>query len=119
MGFFSKLLRIKNSQNPEDKYLTFITDEFVRVKHSSGKCEEINWVDITEIVLINTDEGPFLPDVWLVLNGDLSSCSIPQGCKGYDQVYDIVSKYEGFDFENVIKSMTSTSNEQFLLWKSK
>lgn len=68
-------------------------------------------------MLINTDEGPFLPDVWLVLVGDNGSCSLPQGCIGYDQVYDIVSKYEGFDFENEIKSMKCTANQQFLLWK--
>jgi hypothetical protein len=119
MGFFSKIFGVKNLQSFEDKYITLVTDELVRVKHSSRKTQEIIWKDIKEILLHNTDEGPFLPDVWLVLVGDSVSCSIPQGCKGYEQVYNIVSKYEGFNFENVIASMSSTNNEQFLLWKRK
>jgi hypothetical protein len=44
---------------------------------------------------------------------------IPQGAKGYDEVYAIVSKYENFNFENVIKSISSTDNAEFELWTKK
>ena len=119
MGFFSKLFGQKKSQNPEDDFVITITDEIVRVEHPYRKTEEILWKDINEIRFINTDTGPFTPDVWLALIGDKSGCLLPQGSKGCEKVYDIVSKYEGFDFENVIKSMSSTDNEQFLLWTRK
>lgn len=75
------------------------------------------WKDINEIRFVNTDTGPFTPDVWLALIGENSGCLIPQGNTGFEKVYDIVSKYEGFDFENVIKSMTCSENQQFLVWK--
>ena len=103
--------------NLEDDFSTTITDDFVRVEHPGHKPEEIFWKDIEEIRLINTDKGPFAPDIWLVLTGDNSGCFIPHGSQGYERVYNIVSKYDGFSFENVIKSMSSAENEQFLLWK--
>ena len=119
MNFFNKLFGKKTPKNPEDDFIVTITDDYVRVEHPTRKTEEIFWKDINEIRYINTDGGPFTIDIWLALIGDNSGCLIPQGTKECEKVYDIVSKYEDFDFENVIKSMSSTNNEQFLLWKRK
>ena len=115
MGLFEKT----KAKNPEDDFNVIITDEFIRVEHPRRKTEQILWKDINEIRFINTDEGPFVLDVWLALIGENSGCLVPQGAKGFDTVYDIVSKYENFNFENVIKSMSCSSNEQFGLWKRK
>ena len=119
MGFFSMLFGQKSVSNPEDKYITTVTDKYVRVEHPRREPEEIQWQEINEIRLVITDEGPFAPDIWLLLIGEINGCSIPHGSKGFDQVYDIVSKYDGFDFEKVGKSMTTAENEQFLLWTRK
>ena len=95
-----------------------ITEEFVKIEHPQRKTEMVRWDDIVEIWFINTDEGPAAPDVWLTLVGSESGCLIPTSdCGGYDQVYDIVSKYEGFDFQNVIASMSCAHNARFLLWR--
>lgn len=117
MGFLSKLFRGKENKQPEDYYSVILTDEGITVEHPNRETENILWKDIDEIRLINTDEGPFAPDVWLALTGKDKGCLIPQGCEGYDLVYDIVSKYEGFNFENVIKSMSCAENAHFDLWK--
>jgi hypothetical protein len=117
MGIFEKLFGNRNRKAPEDDYKVTITEELILVEHPRRETEQILWKDITEIKLINTDEGPWLPDIWLTLldkNG--GGCLIPQGANGYDTVYDIVSKYEDFDFENVIKSMSCANNMQFQLW---
>jgi hypothetical protein len=119
MKLFDKIFGKSNPKNPEDDYLVTITEELIKVEHPRRKTEQILWKDINEIRLINTDEGPFLPDVWLALIGDNSGCLIPDGAQGYDTIYDIVSKYENFNFENVIKSMACTNNDQFLLWTRK
>jgi hypothetical protein len=116
MGIFDKLFGKRKSKNPEDDYKVTVTEELILVEHPRRKTEQILWKDITEIKLINTDEGPWLPDVWLTLLSKDGGCLIPQGAIGYDTVYDIVSKYDGFDFENVIKSMSCTDNMQFQLW---
>ena len=121
MGFWNKIFGSKNEntnrKQPEDYYETEITDVYVKVTHPKRKTEQIDWNEIEEIKLINTDEGPFLPDVWLILMGNGKGCSIPQGSDGWNKVYDIVSKYDGFNFENVIKSASCADNETFELWQ--
>lgn len=101
---------------PEDDYTTTITDSYVELAHPKWNGGKVLWSDLNTILLVNTDEGPWLPDVWLTLIGTDSACRIPQGSKGYEEIYAIVSKYEGFNFENVIKSMSCTDNAEFLLW---
>jgi hypothetical protein len=117
MRLLDRLFNNSKSKNPEDQFKVTITDSFVQVEHPARKTEMIHWVDIKQIKLINTDEGPWLPDLWLSLVGDNSACLIPHGASGYDEVYDKVSKYAGFKFENVIKSMRCTDNAEFLLWR--
>lgn len=104
---------------PESEFVVTVTSDFVRVEHPSITTQNIFWSDLNEVSIITTDEGPLNPDVWLVLKGDVGGCRIPQGCTGYDSVYDIVSAYDGFDFDEVIKAMTSTDNNEFLLWQRK
>ena len=98
-------------------YEVEITDSYIKVTHPKRADEKISWDEIHEIKLVNTDEGHFAPDVWMVLTGNEKGCSIPQGAKGWDDVYDIVSKYNGFNFENVIKSASCTDNRTFEIWK--
>jgi hypothetical protein len=113
----SRLFRPQKKLQPEEYYKVTITESFVKVEHPSQPIQEILWNNIKEIRLINTDEGPWLPDIWLALIGDGKMCLIPHGSKGFDEVYEIVSKYKNFNFENFGNSMTSTNNEQFILWK--
>ncbi|TRO66803.1 hypothetical protein [Christiangramia sabulilitoris] len=114
---FSSKSKKSNRKNPEDYFETEITESYVKVTHPERKDEQIDWKEIEEIQLINTDEGPFLPDVWLILTGNGKGISIPQGSEGWIKVYDIVSKYDGFNFENVIKSASCTENKTFDIWK--
>jgi hypothetical protein len=119
MGFLSNLFKKSKPKNPEDDFKVTITKDLIRIEHPQRKTEQINWQNIEEIKLINTDEGPWLPDVWLALLGQNEGCLLPQGAKGYEEVYEIVSKYENFNFENVIKSMACTDNAEFELWTKK
>ncbi|MFZ4402225.1 MAG: hypothetical protein ACOYO1_19495 [Bacteroidales bacterium] len=119
MGLFNKIFRTLKRKNPEDDFVVTMTDEFVKVEHPHRKTEQILWKDINEIKSINTNAEPVLPDIWLALIGENSGCLIPHGSKAYDKVYDIVSKYENFDLDNVIKSMSCGENAQFGLWKKK
>lgn len=116
MGLLDRFFNNSKSINPEDQFKVTITESFVQLEHPARRTEMIHWVDIKQIKLINTDKGPWLPDLWLALLGDNNGCLIPQGAKGYDEVYDIVSKYRGFNFENVIKSIRCTDNAEFQLW---
>lgn len=119
MGLFNKLFKRRKRMEAEDFYNLTLTENYLRIEHPKLETQQLYWNDIQEIKLINTDEGPWLPDVWLSLaNGD-NRCLIPQGAVGYDEIYERVSKYEEFNFENVIQSMTCTDNQEFLLWTRK
>lgn len=119
MGISDNLFGKEPAKNPEDDFTIMITDELVRVEHPQRKTEQISWNDIKEIWLVNTDTGPASIDIWLALVGDGSGCLVPHGTDGYNKVYDIVSAYDGFDFEKVIESMSSTADERFVVWKKK
>lgn len=104
---------------PEKLYISTITDEIIVVEHPDREPESIKWNEIEIIYLVNTDDGPICPDVWLILEGKEKGCSIPQGSEGFEKVYDIISKYDGFDFESFINSMSCTDNQRFILWQKK
>ena len=118
MGFLSSIFKKPNRQ-PQDHYKVIVTEEGVKVYHPEQTTQSVLWEDLTSILLINTDKGPFQPDVWLTLISNKSRCLIPQGAQGFETVFDIVSKYEGFDFNNFIKSMSCAGNAEFLLWTKK
>jgi hypothetical protein len=115
LNILRRMFKTRKHQ-PEDDYTTTITNSYVEVTHPKWNGGKVLRSDLHTILLVNTDEGPWLPDVWLTLIGTTSVCRIPQGSKGYEEVYAIVSNYEGFNFENVIKSMSCTDSAEFLLW---
>lgn len=116
-AFWKRLLGGKFRKEPEEEYLTEINADYVIVKHPKKRYEQIAWAEIERITLVNTDEGPFLPDIWLVLSGGGKQCAIPHGSNGYNEVFKVVSDYEGFHFERVIESMGCTDNATFVLWE--
>lgn len=118
MNIFSRIFKKKTKQS-EDDYKVTLTGTSIKIEHPKRTTEEIAWQDIEMIKLINTDQGPWQPDIWLALLGKESGCIIPQGANNYDKVYDIVSQYSGFNFENVIKSMSCSDNAEFDLWSKK
>jgi hypothetical protein len=77
----------------------------------------IIWKNLREVTMLTTADGPLMPDLFLVLIGDGDGCLIPQGAQGYDELYDIVSKYEGFNFDNVLLASVCTEEKLFPLWK--
>ena len=117
MNLFKKVFGKTEIKQPEDYFEVTITDTFLEVTHPKTDTKQILWKEINEIKLINTNAGPFSPDIWMSLVGENSSCLIPHGSLGFDKVYDIVSKYKNFDFDNVSNSMRCVTNQEFLLWK--
>lgn len=104
-----------NTMNP-----TIIIDQKgVRITRLNGKVEEIKWDDIGEISIITTSEGPFVDDVYLCLSSvdGKTGCAIPSMAEGYNEVYDRVSKFEGFNFQKYIESMSCTADAKFVLWE--
>ena len=108
----------KNEKQCNNIFILTVTEEFVQIEHSKRKTEKIRWDEINEIWMVNTDEGPAIPDIWMALVGIENGCLLPTSdCDGYEQVFDVVSKYKYFNFENYIASMSCAENKKFIVWK--
>jgi hypothetical protein len=116
MSFFNTLFHKNKPEHPEDYYIVTITREYFRVEHPQRKTEQVLKESIQHIKIIITEDGPWLPDVWLALIGSDATCLIPHGAKGFEEVYAIVSEYDGFNIKNYNKAMSCTDNAEFDLW---
>ena len=86
---------------------------------SDGVEETIRWVDLHEVGILTTDEGPVREDVFylLIAEDGKSVCVVPQSSEGCDQLLERLQELPGFYNEAVIKAMGSTSNAKFVCWK--
>ena len=117
MGIFDKLFNLI-SVKQQDYFKVILTDQWLSVKNPKHDVETVNWDDIHTIQMVNTREGPWSPNLWLMIIAKHGHCRIPHDASGFDAVYDVVSKYKGFDFENFNKSLTCNDNTAFLLWSN-
>lgn len=119
MGLFQKIFGAFSSKPPEDYYKVTLSETNICVEHPKHGIQKIDWKNILTIKLINTDVGPAGIDIWLALVGKNETCLIPHGHKSFDKVYNLVSKYEDFNLENFINSMSCTDDAEFILWERK
>jgi len=81
--------------------------------------EKIYWKDVKEIRIITTDEGPYVEDVFFVLEGNEGSgCLVPHDAAVRTNLLEeLQTRFPELDDELVIKAMGCTSNNSFLLWE--
>jgi len=124
MSFFNKLFKTTRETPqqteplpPEEYWEVQITNGILTVIDPDLRMLNIKLADILTISIYTTDQGPWLPDAWLAFTGNsFGYVAFPVGCKGYDDTYNVISKFKGFDFKQVISAMSSVTNAEFLLW---
>lgn len=74
---------------------------------------------LAAIVIETNDKGPWGEDViWHLLGRAEGSClSIPQTAEGFSAVLERLQRLPGFDNQQVIAAMASTSLNAFLCWE--
>lgn len=72
---------------------------------------------LTKLSIFTSDQGPFLDDVAMVMFFEGDIIVLPSEHKCYKMIYDELSKVVSFDYEAVIKAMSSTENAEFILWR--
>ncbi len=75
------------------------------------------WHDLHQIVIITTDEGPFVDDLFWVLSGTGETCVIGSEAAGMDDLLAQLQELPGFHNDAVISAMSSTENAEFLCWR--
>ncbi len=72
---------------------------------------------LARVVILTTDEGPFVDDVfWVFEDGEGAILHIPASAEGAETLFDAISVLPGVDYEAVLKAMGSTENAQYLVW---
>lgn len=102
---------------PESLFIVEVSDTGVSCSRPDQRVERVTWDDLQCVEVVNTDEGPFLPDVFWVLHGSDGGCVIPQGATGEKQLLERLQKLPDFDNEAVIKAMSVTTNKRSLCWR--
>jgi len=73
--------------------------------------------DIQEVQVKTTDQGPFAPDVFIVLLTSKGKCTIPHEIPGNLSLLDKLQELPGFSNETYIDAMSCCENRSFLCWK--
>ena len=121
MGFLNWITRRKrlSSSQAEAAFIVDFDDKEIRCKRPNGDIERIPWHELRGVLLRNTDEGPFVPDVFWVLVGNQGGCVIPQGATGEDLLLKRLQELPGFNNEAVIASAACTDKQDFVCWEKK
>lgn len=88
------------------------------VERPDGRTERVAWDELQAFIVETTDEGPGAPDVfWILLGSAESGCVIPQGATGDKALLERLQALPGFNNQEFIRAMGSTSNQRFLCWE--
>lgn len=84
-----------------------------------GRTEHVRWDELESVVIVTTDEGPMVEDVYWLLaaRGGKSGCAVPGSAEGMDALLDRLQRLPGFDNEAVIRAMACTENTTFVCWR--
>ena len=102
---------------PESGFTVSVTEKEVTCARPDGTVERVAWEDLQSVELVNTDEGPFVTDVFWVLNGSSGGCAIPQGATGEAALLARLQGLAGFDNGAVIAAMSRSDNHRTLCWR--
>lgn len=105
--------------SPEARYIVTFSYDGLSVGTPDGKTESVAWKALTKVVVRTTDDGPWQSDVfWTFYAGaDEPALVYPGGATGDTALLPAMhARLPGFNSEEVIKAMGSTSNALFTVW---
>jgi predicted metal-dependent HD superfamily phosphohydrolase len=79
--------------------------------------ETVPWADVERVLVLTTDEGPFVEDVFVVLVGGERGVVAGQGDEGARALLDRLLALPGFDHARFVTAMECTSNARFEVWE--
>jgi hypothetical protein len=83
--------------------------------------EHVAWADIERVSIMTTDEGPWLEDVYFIIDSKTGGgCAVAHDLATESKLLEALqSRLEGLDNAAVIEAMLSTSNREFPIWQAK
>jgi hypothetical protein len=92
----------------------------------NGEKETITWQALETIIILTTDAGPFVEDMFWVFEGKTDDKAeakekskgyfVENGAEGFKALLSHIQTFEGFDNMQVIEAVGSTKLAYFLVW---
>ena len=104
---------------PESQWRVARDGEEIEVRPPRKQSERIKIADLTRILVVTNDTGPWGMDVWWMFVDDAArrAVSYPQGATGEQALLDWMLALPGFDHNAMIDAMSSTGNAEFVCWQ--
>ena len=97
-------------------YRLLITKDDIACEHPKRARESIRWEDVNRIWYVTTSGGPWLPDEWILLEGENGGCSFPTEASGFDAIWDeLKNRFVGFNYQPLIRG--GTDDAKHLCWE--
>lgn len=106
-------------ERPPDEHLT-IDDEGI-TRTARNLREHVAWADIVRICIMTNDQGPYLEDVYFVIEGrNGEGCVVSHELATRGRLLESLhERLDGVNNKEVIEAMLSTSNNVFTIWEAK
>lgn len=116
-GIALALLALPNLGRRE-REIAQVDADGVAVKTKKG-IERIDWSALTSVRILTTDEGPWMEDVYFLLEGqDGKGCAVPHGAAVRIRLLEeLQSRLPGLQDDKVILAMGCTGNASFTIWE--
>jgi hypothetical protein len=98
----------------QSDYRAVITEEGIACEHPKRPREFIRWVDVKEISVRRTPDGPLLPDFWVLFVGKDCGCSIPTEAANFEAVFEAFKRFRGFDHGCFLKG--NSNDAMYICW---
>ncbi|MBU0858756.1 MAG: hypothetical protein KJ667_02355 [Alphaproteobacteria bacterium] len=100
-----------------DIIVTF-DDDTIIVTRPNGTTERLRWDALEAVILEIAEGGPLRADMfWILAGHDGTGCLYPGGATGENEMLEALQKrLPGFNDDILIEAMTTTTQQEFLLW---
>jgi hypothetical protein len=107
---------------PESLFRVDFDEVKITVTHPRGEPQVVSWVKLAKIGIRTTDDGPWDMDLFWGLHEAEPHTGVavfPGGATGEQALISALHRrFPGFNSENLVRAMASTSNAYFVLWES-
>jgi hypothetical protein len=107
-----------NQPSPAELFSVSFNDLEITLTVPDGRAYTIPWSDLSSVALETTNEGPFMDDVFWILDTNIFTLRIPQDAKGEEELLGRLQQLPNFDNEAVVSAMGCAENSLFLCWQS-
>jgi hypothetical protein len=118
MSFFSNFFGTKTPSL--NKLPLFSFDERgLSLKPKVGEEQKCLWAEVKRILIITTDKGPLVDDVFWAFETATGGIIVPSetAINNNKKILDCAKYFSSFNWEVAVKSVTSAQNAEFVVWE--